>query len=328
MISKTAHIFVVSKEEEAYFELVFENEETPELVVDEVTFVREFERSNDRMTMISSAFDSNYGWEDEPPHSLIDEINDYHRDSQTLEDFKQFSKTVEKMNNIEYVLFAVDSDTEDWGDYPTYWYDAKVFDFLKTRRITVEWRGTQESFKAEKLIQDPFTEETAKNLIKSISKERTDQIDLGNFMLKGVPQGRIQEKILQGPSEAERIAIMEARDKATKEQIERITDLITIVDDIVFDGKAFVFDSLESITVGDEYIGSDSPNHPIIKSVIEAGGLLRRAVSGKTDYLVINTHAYMSGAGTKCRDALIQVDKGKNIKIITLENLMDILGKK
>lgn len=53
---------------------------------------------------------------------------------------------------------------------------------------------------------------------------------------------------------------------------------------------------------------------------------MRKNVSGKTDYLVIENHAFDFGKGAKCRDVLKQIDKGKDITIITLDNLLDILG--
>ena len=78
--------------------------------------------------------------------------------------------------------------------------------------------------------------------------------------------------------------------------------------------------------VNGEYAGPDSPNNPIVRKVIDAGGIMRKNVSGKTDYLVIENHAFDFGKGAKCRDVLKQIDKGKDITIITLDNLLDILG--
>jgi small subunit ribosomal protein S6 len=81
------------------------------------------------------------------------------------------------------------------------------------------------------------------------------------------------------------------------------------------------------VLVNFEYHGPDSREHPIVKKVIEAGGLMRKSVSGKTNYLVLNNHAALSGSGKKCRDALSQIDKGKDITIITVDNLLEILGQ-
>ena len=74
-----------------------------------------------------------------------------------------------------------------------------------------------------------------------------------------------------------------------------------------------------------EYEGPESPNNPTVKKVIEAGGVMRKNVSGKTDYLVINEKALERGMSSKCKGALEQIDKGKNITIITVSNLLKVL---
>ena len=118
---------------------------------------------------------------------------------------------------------------------------------------------------------------------------------------------------------------MKSEDNGDSGQAERIVSLIQTVDTIDFDGKAFVFDRLDYVPINGIYHGPDSPEHPIIKKVIEAGGCMRKNVTGKTDYLVLDDQSEYIGKGAKCRDALIQLDKGKNITIITLSNLLNIL---
>lgn len=326
----TAHVYVKSEKNTAYFELAFENEAEPELVVKD-SLIQEFIAPETRRKLISDAFDSNLLWEDDEPHTLIDEISDQDWDDESVsEEFNSFCETVQGMGSIVYVLFAVDSDQEYWRDYNTYWYDAKAIDFKKNKLITIEWRGknvaTIDSW------PDPFNEKVAKSIVKAMEDDTVAQIDTGDFKPGSSLGGKVTEKELgaanQSNNNAAEVNYPQAGSMDSEEaaQIERIYSLVKTVDEIDFTNKAFVFDRLDYELVDGEYCGPDSPNNPIIKRVIEKGGLMRKAVSGKTDYLVLNNYAAMSSMGKKCKDALAQIDKGKNLTIITLDNLMHILG--
>jgi len=227
------------------------------------------------------------------------------------------------------VLFAVDSDQKNWRNYSTYWYDAKAVDFKRNKLLTIEWRGktvaTIDSY------PDPFNEKVAKKIAKAMEEDTAAQIDTGDFNPGSSLGGKVTEKVL-GPANQPNKNSAEvgssqagAQDSDEAAQIERIYSQVKTVDEIEFDGKAFVFDRLDYELVDGEYCGPDSPNNPIVKRVIDKGGLMRKAVSGKTDYLVLNNYAAMSGMGKKCKDALAQIDKGKNLTIITLDNLMHLL---
>ena len=340
-----AHVIVESEEDVAGFGMSFPNEMEPEMLIKD-SFIKEFADSKARKTLITNSFDANYYWEDEEPYTLQNAVDDWWDDcdipwfddeivSELDEEefipnkFKNFCQSVEKMNSINYVLLAVDADKPS-HNYGEFWYDAVVYDFIKNRYVKIEWRGDFDTHK-ELYGQYPFDGDTAEEIIELLKNDKIDSIDVGDFVLNGALYGKVTEKKMQENSPVKK-AIGEntpevSPDPEEAKQIERISSLIKNVDSIDFTNKAFVFDRLEYVQIGSEWHGPDSREHPIVKSVIEAGGLMRQNVSGKTNYLVLNNHAVMSGMGKKCRDALTQIDKGKDIKIITVENLLDVLGK-
>ena len=117
---------------------------------------------------------------------------------------------------------------------------------------------------------------------------------------------------------------------------------ITTLDNIEFKGKTFVFDSSiaafhcggkwitdeEYVDLGwphyDVYLSEYDKDNPIVKKVIDAGGFVRRNISGKTDYYVVGKSQDYSPA--KNRDFEGQLSKGKQIIAITVENLKELLG--
>ena len=326
----SAHVYVTFGKKSAYFELGFENEEEPEVVIKD-SLINEFIASKSRRKFISDAFDTNLQWEDYEPHTLIDEINDQDwGDDSISEEFNSFCETVQDMESIDYVLFAVDSNKEYWMDYSTYWYDAKVVDLKRNKLLTIEWRG--KNVATTDPWPDPFDEKVAKKIVKAMEEGTVDKIDTGDFKPGSSLGGKVTEKELgvtnQSSTNSAEVNSPQAGSQDSEEaaQIERIYSLVKTVDEIDFTNKAFVFDRLDYELVDGEYCGPDSPNNPIVKRVIDKGGLMRKAVSGKTDYLVLNNYAAMSGMGKKCKDALAQIDKGKSLTIITLDNLMHILG--
>ena len=86
---------------------------------------------------------------------------------------------------------------------------------------------------------------------------------------------------------------------------------------IEFKGKLFVFSGLAW--------HDEEKEHPTVQKVIEKGGEYRTSVSGKTDYLVVSPG---SAGAKKVNTALEQKEKGKNVKIILLEDLENILAGK
>ena len=86
---------------------------------------------------------------------------------------------------------------------------------------------------------------------------------------------------------------------------------------IDFNGTIFVFSGLVGPWAEKE--------HPTVRKVIEKGGQYRTKVSGVTNYLVVNP----GYAGrSKVDAALEQLQKGKNVKVILLEDLEKALEGK
>ena len=329
----TAHIYVKSEKDTAYFELGFENEAEPELVVKD-SFMREFSVPKERKKLMSDAFDSNLLWEDEDPHTLLDEINDQAWDNESVsEDFDAFCNKVADMDDIEYVMFTVDSDQENWRDNRTYWYDAKVYDYRKGRLLMIEWRGSEVQ---DPEYQDPFNEETAKDIIQLLFEDKEDQIDIGDFARYGKPAGRIKEKTIESSTLPENQDVRKKKtvegtcdkvsdDLSKQTQAERALSLMVHLDNIEFEGKNFVLAGDYTINANPdgiyEYDISLSPSG----FIGEKGGVVKKSVSGKTDFLIVDPYDDFNMNGAKVRDALAQIEKGKPIKIISLFNLKEIL---
>ena len=94
-------------------------------------------------------------------------------------------------------------------------------------------------------------------------------------------------------------------------QRERVESQIEHFDALDFEGKNFV---LERFNMG------VYSNH-----ILGKGGLIKDKVNGKTNYLVVDPNDSSSMIGALGRDALKQIEKGKPIKIITIDNLKEIL---
>lgn len=341
-----AHIYVVSEREGAYFQISFPNEMEPEMLIRNA-FISDFNDPTARRKLIANSFDANYIWEDEDTYTLEHAVSDWQDecgtpcfDEETVAEFDEekyepnqydaFCKTVEGMRNIKYILLAVDADKPS-QNYGEFWYDAIAYDFVMRRQVKIDWRGACDTHE-ELYGKHPFNKETAQKIVELLEKDQIENTDVGDFVLNGAPYGKVTVKDIPDVVQLEEMkngktALKTEENIEETKQIERISSLITSVDDINFTGKAFVFDRLDYVPINGEYHGPDSPENPIVKRVIEAGGLMRRNISGKTDYLVLNNHAAKSGIGKKCKDALTQIDKGKNIAIITVDNLMDVLAQ-
>lgn len=85
--------------------------------------------------------------------------------------------------------------------------------------------------------------------------------------------------------------------------------------EIDFNGNIFVFSGLAYHSI--------EKDHPIVSKVIEKGGQYRSKVSGLTNYLVINP---ADAGASKIVAVEEQLKKGKNIKVILLEDLENALG--
>lgn len=194
----SAHVYVVSENNKPYFEISFDNEVEPEMVVKKnpKKFLEEYENSDDREQMISIAFDGNADWDDEEPHTLKDEVDfSIDWDNSLARKYKKFCNDIKKSKGIKYVLFAVDSNQQDWRGSVTYWYDALIFDFNKKCLHSVEWRGKNVSGNGYG-DADPFDRQTAEYLIGMVEKDKLEDIDVGDFELSGRRRGVVKRKNL------------------------------------------------------------------------------------------------------------------------------------
>ena len=117
---------------------------------------------------------------------------------------------------------------------------------------------------------------------------------------------------------------------------------LTKLDKIDIAGKSFVFDSsLTYFRCGGEWITRDEyfklnfphsdgylsefdKENPIVMKITEAGGFVRKSISGKTDYYVVGKSQQDSPA--KNRDYQQQLAKGNSIVAISADNLLQLLG--
>lgn len=205
-----AHIFVAAVDKSAYFELGFDNERRPNIVVTE-SFIDDFADPSIRRALINDAFDANYiwregdqysyyssdPWEDEKPHTLADELEDTWGDEKRQ--FDNFLKTVEKMNDVKYVLLATDATKPSEND-GAFWYDVLVCDFHNKNLVKIEWRGAWNTYCETHYGDNMFNEEKAKEIIALLDQNGINQIDIGDYELDGVLQGQVVEFPIIGSS--------------------------------------------------------------------------------------------------------------------------------
>ena len=75
----------------------------------------------------------------------------------------------------------------------------------------------------------------------------------------------------------------------------------------------------------EQYMEEYDPKHPIVRKIIDAGGVIKSNITGKTDYYVVDTSSGDYSAA-KVRDYHKQLEKGKPIAAISLDNLKVLLG--
>ena len=105
------------------------------------------------------------------------------------------------------------------------------------------------------------------------------------------------------------------------ENAKAVLKAIKEIDFIDCSGKAFVFAGGGKIN-GIDY---GEIHNPAAEMVKERGGVVRNAISGKTDYFVIHTDDNFVWIGAKVRDAAKQIGKRDTLTVISLENLVELL---
>ena len=123
-----------------------------------------------------------------------------------------------------------------------------------------------------------------------------------------------EEEEWQANWEAEEAARVEEEAEQWMRKYEKYLEDDPVID---FNGSIFVFSGLAGHWAEKE--------HPTVQKVIEKGGQYRSKVSGLTNYLVVNP----GYAGqSKIVAVMEQLQKGKNIKVILLEDLEKALEGK
>lgn len=108
----------------------------------------------------------------------------------------------------------------------------------------------------------------------------------------------------------------ERKEEAREEWMRKYEQYLETNPDIDFNGTLFVFSGLGG------HWGGGEKEHPIVQKVIEKGGQYRAKVSGITNYLVVDP---AEAGASKMVAVLEQRQKGKNIKVILLEDLENAL---
>lgn len=112
---------------------------------------------------------------------------------------------------------------------------------------------------------------------------------------------------------------------------------ISDIKNIDYDGKAFVLDSdvmyfkvgskwilgkeweREGYTSYEGYLDETDADNPVVKAIVEAGGVVRRNISGKTDYFVVSDP---NSESSKARDYNAQLEKGSSVIAIPVEAII------
>ena len=138
---------------------------------------------------------------------------------------------------------------------------------------------------------------------------------------------KLVEQIIENAQTGGAVDIKKAQNDARLDEelsAETVMKAMKAVDSIDFAEKTFVFVGAGKVD-GVYYCDYDL-NDPAIREVLGRGGKVNlKKVTGKTDYLVINTKDQFAWKGARIRDAAIQLGKRDTIKIISLNNLLEIL---
>ena len=138
----------------------------------------------------------------------------------------------------------------------------------------------------------------------------------------------LAEQIMESANTGAAADLKAAESKAiAKEEDDAATvkNAIQKVESVDFKDKTFVFYGRGE--VGGIIFAEYDPNNTIYKMVQEKGGIVKENVTGKTDYYVILNKDSSVWQTYKTRDAAKQLRKRDTLKVITLENLMEIMGE-
>ena len=138
---------------------------------------------------------------------------------------------------------------------------------------------------------------------------------------------KIVDQIMESANTGAAVDSKKAESDAVGEkesEAETVRKAVKTVKDVDFKDKTFVFYGRGEINgiIFAEY----DPNNAIYRMVQERGGIVKEKVTGKTDYYVILKKDSSVWQTYKTTDAAKQLRKRDTLKVITLENLMEIMG--
>ena len=152
--------------------------------------------------------------------------------------------------------------------------------------------------------------------------EQSDELAM-MWMRKAAEQGNefaqqtLQLEEERAAREAEyRRQIEEEGKKREKEWLKQYGGYVEKNPRIVISGSSFVFTGIATIAAREEMSAA-------LEKMAAMGGAERAAVSGKTDYLVVDPR---DAGESKVKKALEQKAKGKNVKIVLMDDFLKALG--
>lgn len=155
-----------------------------------------------------------------------------------------------------------------------------------------------------------LTPELLKSVIAPSPDDKSLAVDVSEI-LRSVFHG--EEALPRGEAKGEAKRKVSPEEKKWLKEYGQYVENNPVID---FGGKIFAFTGLDAAgSFADE-------SNPVVLSVVSKGGIYRSKVSGKTNYLVVNPQY---AGKSKVDAALEQKTKGKEIKIILLEDLKKLL---
>ena len=162
----------------------------------------------------------------------------------------------------------------------------------------------------EKIVFDDLTPELLKSVITPTPEGEPIAVDVSDKFLSTFQK---EDLTTQGTATGVAKQKDSPEERNWLKEYGKYVEINPVID---FNGKIFVFSGLDAA-------GSfaDKSNQ-VVLTVVSKGGIYRSKVSGKTNYLVVNPQY---AGKTKVDEVLEQKAKGKDVRIIMLEDLLALL---
>lgn len=289
--------------ETTLLEFWLDNEEYLELSNEPGLFAK-LKTKKDLLSQIPSAF--------KHPDGDVEDIAAFIKEFDYNQNYAKFEKAVRKisLDTIASIIVMTVRNLEYSEDkYKCEWEKYTINPYAISSGVEY----CQSSYEPEKIIR---------SLI-SVDKETNSSGD-SNISASAISEKKHKALIAAGSSAdlRENEAEVEPFDPhAFEEKMNQIGEqwlqfygrYITRNPSVIFFGKTFVLSGLEAL--GDEYELS------IENEINQRGGIIRKSISGKTDYLVVDPR--WSGE-SKIKAAVEQISKGKAITVIDGRDLIQI----